>query len=93
LVFRLYWFFLWFTALPRKELKKLITLKNACTAVEKALLLDYTLGAAYITKGKIAGKCDWNWVEMKNLAKKGLKLNPNNANGPMLLSNYYMATN
>lgn len=67
--------------------------KKARAAIEKALLLDNTLGAAYITKGKIAGKCDWNWDEMKNLAEKGLKLNPNNAKGHMLLSNYYMAIN
>ncbi|MDF1517756.1 MAG: hypothetical protein P1P79_07410, partial [Lutibacter sp.] len=73
--------------------KKETNTKKARAAIEKALLLDNTLGAAYITKGKIAGKCDWNWGEMKNLAEKGLKLNPNNANGHMLLSNYFIVTN
>jgi len=73
--------------------EKEMNIKNARAAIEKALLLDNTLGAAYITKGKIAGKCDWNWDEMKNLAEKGLKLNPNNANGHMLLANYYIVVN
>ncbi len=73
--------------------EKIINIKNARAAIEKALLLGNTLGVAYITKGKIAGKCDWNWDEMKNLADKGLKLNPNNANGHMLLSNYYIVVN
>ncbi|HSQ46086.1 MAG TPA: hypothetical protein VLM44_04105, partial [Lutibacter sp.] len=67
--------------------------KNARMAIEQALVLDNSLGAAYIIKGKIAGKCDWNWDEMKNLAEKGLKFDPNNANGHMLLSNYYLVTN
>ena len=64
--------------------------KNARTAIDQALLLDNNLGVAYITKGKIAGKCEWKWNEMKILAEKGLKLDPNNANGHMLLSNYYV---
>lgn len=67
--------------------------KNAREALDKALLLDNTLGAAYITKGKIAGKCDWNWEEMRKMAEIGLKLDPNNANGHMLLSNYYLVIN
>jgi len=66
---------------------------NARAAIEQALVLDNSLGAAYIIKGKIAGKCDWNWDEMKNLAEKGLKFDPNNANGHMLLSNYYLVNN
>lgn len=67
--------------------------KIARAAIDKALLLDNTLGAAYITKGKIAGKCDWNWEEMRKMAEIGLKLDPNNANGHMLLSNYYLVIN
>ena len=67
--------------------------KKARAAIDKALLLDNTLGAAYITKGKIAGKCDWNWDEMRNLAEKGLKFDPKNAYGHMLLSNYYLVIN
>lgn len=68
-------------------------IKNAQTALDNALLLDYNLGAAYITKGKIAGKCEWKWDEMKIWAEKGLKLDPNNANGHMLLANYYLVIN
>jgi adenylate cyclase len=67
--------------------------KIARAAIDKALLLDNTLGAAYITKGKIAEKCDWNWEEMRKMAEIGLKLDPNNANGHMLLSNYYLVIN
>lgn len=67
--------------------------KKARAAIEKALLLDKSLGSVYIIKGKIAGKCDWNWDEMKNLAEKGLKFDPNNAYGHMLLSNYYLVFN
>jgi TolB-like protein/Tfp pilus assembly protein PilF len=67
--------------------------KNARAAIEKALLLDNSLGSAYIIKGKIAGKCDWNWEEMRKMAEIGLKLDPKNSNGHMLLSNYYLVTN
>lgn len=67
--------------------------KKAHAAIDKALLLDNTLGAAYITKGKIAGKCDWQWEEMRKMAEIGLKFDPNNANGHMLLSNYYLVVN
>jgi TolB-like protein len=69
---------------------KKINTKKGREAVNKALSLDNTLGAAYITRGKIVGKSDWNWDEMKKMAEKGLELNPNNSIGHMLLSDYYL---
>ncbi len=59
-------------------------------AIAKALELDPTLASAYITGGNIAGKFDWNWEEMKTMAEKGLSIDPNNAYGYILLSNYYL---
>ena len=65
---------------------KIVTLN----AINKALELDDTLGAAYITKGNVFGKFDWNWNGMKTMLEKGLKLDPNNAYGHILLSDYYL---
>lgn len=59
-------------------------------AVDKAIELDGSLGDAYITKGNVLGKFDWDWDGMKLMAEKGLKLNPSNAYGHILLSNYYL---
>ena len=59
-------------------------------AVNKALVLDNALAEAYITKGNILGKFEWNWEEMKSMLEKGLKLDPNNAYGHLLLSNYFL---
>lgn len=59
-------------------------------AIKKALELDNTLGAAFITKGNILGKFDWDWKGMKEMVDKGLKLDPNNSYGHILLSKYYL---
>ncbi|MCY1718951.1 helix-turn-helix domain-containing protein [Prolixibacteraceae bacterium Z1-6] len=59
-------------------------------ALDKAIELDGSLGEAYITKGMILRKVDWNWEGMKEMAEKGLKLNPNNKDGHMLLSDYHL---
>ena len=59
-------------------------------AIAKALELDPSLASAYITGGNIAGKFDWDWEEMKTMAEKGLSIDPNNAYGYILLSNYYL---
>lgn len=73
--------------------KKQKNAKKSRTAIDKAIILDNTLGAAFITKGNILGKCDWEWNEMKKMAEKGLKLEPNNSNGHVLLSDYYSIKN
>lgn len=59
-------------------------------AIAKALELDPELGSAYITRGNIAGRFDWDWETMRTMANKGLSLDPNNAYGYILLSNYYL---
>ena len=59
-------------------------------AIAKALELDPESGSAYITRGNIAGKFDWDWEAMRAMAEKGLSLDPNNAYGYILLSNYYL---
>lgn len=65
--------------------------RNKCReAINKALELDPKLASAYIAKGNILGKFDWNWEEMKQLAEKGLSMEPNNAQGHIILSNYYL---
>ncbi|WP_319482246.1 helix-turn-helix domain-containing protein [uncultured Draconibacterium sp.] len=60
------------------------------TALDKAIELDGSLAEAYITKGMIMRKVDWDWEGMKEMAEKGLKLNPNNKDGYMILSDYYL---
>ncbi len=62
-------------------------------AVNKALQKDSFLAEAYITKGNIVGKFDWNWEEMKRMTKKGLQLDPNNSYGHTQLSKYYLIKN
>lgn len=69
---------------------KPINRERSRKAINKAIELDKDLGAAYITKGNILGKFDWNWADMKIMLDKGLKLDPNNAYGHMLLSDYYL---
>lgn len=58
-------------------------------AVDKAFALDSSLAEVYITKANIAGKIDWNWDATKELVGKGLKLEPNNSYGHIILSNYW----
>ncbi|TRX71402.1 helix-turn-helix domain-containing protein [Carboxylicivirga sp. M1479] len=58
-------------------------------ALERAIELDGSLAEAYITKGNILGKFDYNWEGMKSMVEKGLELNSNNAAGYIALSYYY----
>ena len=73
--------------------EKKINAKKAKATINKALSLNNSLGDAYISMGNISGKCDWNWEEMKQMAEKGLKLDPSNSSGYVLLSNYYLIKN
>ncbi|HSH20673.1 MAG TPA: helix-turn-helix domain-containing protein, partial [Draconibacterium sp.] len=59
-------------------------------ALNKAIEFDGSLAEAYITKGMILRKLTWDWEGMKEMAELGLKLNPNNKDGYMLLSDYYL---
>lgn len=63
--------------------------ERAKQMVDKAFELDQSLAEAYITKGNLVGKFDWDWEQMKILAEKGLKIDPNNVNAYLILSNYY----
>ena len=74
----------------RNNEEKLLNREKSRSTINKALKLDENLGEAYITKGNILGKFDWDWEGMKNMLDIGLKLDPNNAYGHMLLSDYYL---
>ncbi len=76
--------------LIRDNEEKLRHRELARAAIAKALELDPLLAAAYFQVGNIAGKFDWDWEEMKQLAEKGLSIDPNNAFGYILLSDYYL---
>lgn len=69
---------------------KLLNREKSRKAVDKALVLDNTLGSAFITKGHMLGDFDWDWEAMKTMIDKGLELDPNNAYGHMSLSYYYL---
>ncbi|MCU4162489.1 tetratricopeptide repeat protein [Carboxylicivirga caseinilyticus] len=58
-------------------------------ALDKAIEIDGSLAEAYITKGNILGKFDYNWEGMKEMVDKGLRLNPNNSTGYIALHYYY----
>ena len=77
----------------RNHEEKLIHREKCYKAIDKALELDATLAEAYITKGNMIGKFSWNWEEMKKMTEKGLKIEPNNSYGHMLLSKYYLIKN
>ncbi len=69
---------------------RLMNRENARKAVDKALELDKSLAEAYVAKGNLAGRLDGDWEKMKDLAEKGLELEPSNAGAHLILSNYYV---
>jgi len=64
--------------------------ENARKLIDIAFDLDNSMAEAYITKGNLVGKFDWTWGKMKELALKGLELDPSNAMGHQILSNYHI---
>lgn len=68
----------------------LLNRENARIAIDKALQLDGSVADAYITKGNLIGKLNWDWEGMKVLAEKGLELEPSNVSAHLTLSNYYV---
>lgn len=74
------------------NLERLINRENARKSIDRAFELDESLAEAYITKGNLVGKFDWNWGKMKEMAEIALKLEPNNTEAHQLLSNYYTIT-
>ena len=77
----------------RNHEEKLIHREKCYETIDKALELDGTLAEAYITNANMIGKFSWNWEEMKKMIEKGLKIEPNNSYGHMLLSKYYLIKN
>lgn len=77
----------------RNHEEKLIHREKCYEAIDKALELDATLAEAHITKANVIGKFSWDWEEMKKVTEKGLKIEPNNSYGHMLLSKYYLIKN
>lgn len=73
--------------------EKLLDRQKSEKAIQKALDLDENLGEAYLTKGHMIGIYSWEWDEMKYMIEKGLKIEPNNSYGHMLLSKYYLIKN
>lgn len=65
-------------------------LENAKKAAKKALELDNSNAEAYIVLGNLIGKVNWDWETMKEMAEKGLKFQPSNSKGHLLLSDYYI---
>ena len=63
--------------------------KHILENLNKALEFNQSFAEAYILKGWIAGKFDWNWEEMKYLVSQGLELNPNSIEGHELMADYY----
>lgn len=74
------------------NLERLINRENARKSIDRAFEIDESLAEAYITKGNLVGKFDWNWGKMKEMAEIALKLEPNNTEAHQLLSNYYTIT-
>lgn len=74
----------------RNNDEKPVNREKSRSAIKKAIALDKTLGAAFISYGNILGKFDWDWQGMKTMLDKGLQLEPNSAYGHMLLSDYYL---
>jgi TolB-like protein/Flp pilus assembly protein TadD len=70
--------------------EKMLNRENARIAIEKALQLDESLADAYITKGNLIGKLNWDWEGMKAMAERGLELEPSNVAAHLTLSNYYV---
>ena len=72
--------------------EKMLYRENARVAINKALELDQSLAEAFVTKGNLAGKLNWDWETMKQMAEKALQLEPSNAGAHLTLSNYYVVT-
>src|SRR5262249_28751029 len=61
-------------------------------AAEKAVTLDSTLGEAYISLAMCAVYYDWDWSAAESAFRKGLQLDPNNANSRIAYSCFMLPT-
>lgn len=64
--------------------------QKARAAITKSLDLDNSLAEAYITAGNLSGKFDWDWEKTREQIQKGLNIDPNNVEGHIALSNYFV---
>ncbi len=62
-------------------------------SIDKALSKGPYLAEAYISKGNILGKFDWDWEGMREMTEKGLELDPNNSYAHTQMSKYYLYKN
>ena len=62
-------------------------------AIDKALEKGPYLAEAYVTKGNILEKFDWDWDGMREMTAKGLDLDPNNSYAHTQMSKYYLYKN
>ena len=77
----------------QNEDEKSRNVKLGRLAIERALEKGPYLAEAYITKGNILGKFDWDWEGMRRMTEKGLELDPNNAYGHTQMSKYFLYKN
>jgi TolB-like protein/AraC-like DNA-binding protein/Tfp pilus assembly protein PilF len=75
------------------ENEKKDNIKLGKISIDKALEKGPYLAEAYITKGNILGKFDWNWEGMRKMTEKGLELDPNNSYAHTQMSKYYLFRN
>lgn len=74
-----------------KEKNRFVTLGRL--AIDKALEKGPYLAEAYITKGNMLGKFDWDWEGMRQMTEKGLELDPNNSYAHTQMSKYFLYKN
>jgi TolB-like protein/DNA-binding winged helix-turn-helix (wHTH) protein len=65
---------------------------KARAAVMKALQLDDTLAEAHITLANIVGLHDLDWPQAEREFRRGIKLNPNSADGHFMYADYLIST-
>lgn len=73
--------------------EKIHNVKLGRLAIEKAMEKGPFLAEAYITKGNILGKFDWDWEGMRQMTEKGLELDPNNSYAHTQMSKYFLYKN
>ncbi|MFD1316908.1 helix-turn-helix domain-containing protein [Namhaeicola litoreus] len=75
------------------ENEKERNIKLGQTAIDKSLEKGPYLAEAFITKGHIYEKFNWDWEGMRHMTMKGLALDPNHSYGHTQMSKYYLFMN
>ena len=66
-------------------------MSEAKAAVSKALALDDTLSEAHIALGNIVGTYDHDWSAAEREFRRGIELNPNNADGHFMYADFLVS--